>query len=245
LSKDEILELYVNRIYFGSGCYGIQTASQSYFGKDAGKLDLAESALLAGLIRSPNRFSPLKNPEGARIQRDIVLDRMVELKKISAAESQPAKREKINSHPRRLTLIQENYAMDAVQRDLNLLLTADEIDNGGLSIYTTLDPGGAGRRRTRSKKLTKIERQPGFSIRSNRNISRQLMVKTTPCHISRARWLRSTTTAAEFEPWSEGVTMPRANSIARFRLRIARSARRSSLSFIPSLSPMVCSRARR
>src|SRR5262245_1669075 len=62
LTKEQILELYVNRIYFGSGCYGVETASQSYFGKNAAKLDLAESALLAGLIRSPNRFSPLKNP---------------------------------------------------------------------------------------------------------------------------------------------------------------------------------------
>jgi penicillin-binding protein 1A len=62
MTKDHILELYMNRIYFGSGCYGIETASQAYFGKDASKLNLSEAALLAGLIRSPNRFSPLKNP---------------------------------------------------------------------------------------------------------------------------------------------------------------------------------------
>ena len=91
LTKDQILELYVNRIYFGSGCYGVETASQSYFGKDAAKLDLSESALLAGLIRSPNRFSPLKNPEGARLQRDTVLDRMVELKKINACQRRTGK----------------------------------------------------------------------------------------------------------------------------------------------------------
>src|SRR6185312_5045516 len=90
-TKEQILELYVNRIYFGSGCYGIQTASQAYFGKDASKLDLSEAALLAGLIRSPNRFSPLKNPEGARIQRDTVIDRMLELRKISAAQAEQAK----------------------------------------------------------------------------------------------------------------------------------------------------------
>jgi penicillin-binding protein 1A len=140
LTKDQILELYVNRIYFGSGCYGVQTASQTYFGKGASKLDLSESALLAGLIRSPNRFSPLKNPSGAAVQRDTVLDRMEGLKKINPAQAQHAKHEKITSHPRRLTLIQENYAMDAVQLDLNLLLTPDQIDNGGLFIYTTLDP---------------------------------------------------------------------------------------------------------
>src|SRR6476661_941385 len=63
-TKQQILEAYLNRIYFGAGCYGVQTASLAYFGKDAAKLNLSESATLAGLIRSPNRFSPLKNPEG-------------------------------------------------------------------------------------------------------------------------------------------------------------------------------------
>ena len=164
LSKDEILELYVNRIYFGSGCYGVETASQSYFGKNASKLDLSESALLAGLIRSPNRFSPLKNPKGAAVQRNTVLDRLQELKKITAAQADQAKHQKINSHPRRLTLIQENYAMDAVQRDLNFLLTPDQIDNGGLFIYTTLDPAvQKAATDALEKQLTKIEHQSGFN----------------------------------------------------------------------------------
>ena len=74
------------------------------------------------------------------MQRNAVLDRMVALKKITPAEAEEAKRTKIVTHPKRLPQIQENYAMDAVQRDLNLLLTQDQIDNGGLSIYTTLDP---------------------------------------------------------------------------------------------------------
>src|SRR5207247_8472458 len=131
-TKHQILELYVNRIYFGSGCYGVETASQAYFGKSASQLNLSEAALLAGLIRSPNRFSPLKNPEGAAIQRNAVLDRMVELKKISAAQAEPAKIAKVTSRPKRLQFIQENYAMDAVQRDLNMLLTQDQIDSGGM-----------------------------------------------------------------------------------------------------------------
>src|ERR1043165_2625583 len=134
-TKQQILELYVNRIYFGSGCYGVETASQAYFGKNASKLNLSEAALLAGLIRSPNRFSPLRNPEGAAAQRNAVLDRMVNLKKITMAQSEQARIAKITPHPKRLPQIQENYAMDAVQRDLNQLLTQDQIDNGGLSIY--------------------------------------------------------------------------------------------------------------
>src|SRR5881394_1386993 len=159
-TKQQILELYVNRIYFGTGCYGVETASQIYFGKSASKLNLSEAALLAGLIRSPNRFSPLKNPEGAAMQRNAVLDRMVSLKKITAAEAEQAKLAKIVTRPKRMQQIQENYAMDAVQRDLNLLLTQDQIDNGGMSIYTTLDPSVQNAAQDALEtQLTKIEHQ--------------------------------------------------------------------------------------
>src|SRR5438045_7288719 len=120
-TKQQILELYINRIYFGAGCYGVETASQAYFGKNASKLNLSEAAVLAGLIRSPNRFSPLRNPEGAAAQRNAVLDRMVDLKKISPAQAQLAKSSRINPHPKKMPMIQENYAMDAVQRDLHVV----------------------------------------------------------------------------------------------------------------------------
>jgi len=159
-TKQQILELYVNRIYFGNGCYGVETASQSYFGKSAAQLNLPEAALLAGLIRGPNRFSPLKNPEGAAEQRNVVLDRLVALKKLSPAQAEEAKRAKISTHPKRLPFIQENYAMDAVQRDLNGLLTQDQIDDGGLSIYTTLDPAvQSAAQQALETKLTNIEHQ--------------------------------------------------------------------------------------
>src|SRR5437588_1485823 len=98
-TKQQILELYINRIYFGAGCYGIETASQAYFGKNASKLNLSEAAVLAGLIRSPNRFSPLRNPEGAANERNAVIDRMVELKKIAVAQGQQARQAQINTHP--------------------------------------------------------------------------------------------------------------------------------------------------
>ena len=162
-TKQQILELYVNRIYFGTGCYGVETASQAYFGKNASKLNLSEAALLAGLIRSPNRFSPLKNPEGAAIQRDAVLDRMVELKKITSAQAEQAKRTKVVTHPKRMPQIQENYAMDAVQRALGLILTEDQMDDGGLSIYTTLDPAVQNTaQEALESQLSKIERQSNF-----------------------------------------------------------------------------------
>src|SRR5882672_6548416 len=162
-TKQQILELYVNRIYFGNGCYGVETASQAYFGKSASKLNLPEAALLAGLIRGPNRFSPLRNPEGSRIQRNAVLDRMVGLNKLSAADAEAAKRAKVTPHPRRMPFVQENYAMDAVQRDLNLLLTQDQIDDGGMSIYTTLDSAVQNATQDALEtQLTKIEHQSNF-----------------------------------------------------------------------------------
>ena len=162
-TKQQIIELYMNRIYFGAGCYGVQTASLAYFGKDAAQLNLSEAATLAGLIRSPNRFSPLKNPEGATLQRDAVLDRLVELKRITSSQAREAKLTKVTSHPRRMPLIQENYAMDAVQRDLNLLLTPEQIDDGGLFIYTTLDPTVQNAAtQAMETQLAKIEHQSGF-----------------------------------------------------------------------------------
>lgn len=162
-TKQQILELYVNRIYFGTGCYGVETASQAYFGKNASKLNLSEAALLAGLIRSPNRFSPLRNPEGAAVQRDAVLDRMVELKKITSAQAEQAKKIKVVTHPKRMPQIQENYAMDAVQRALSLILTQDQMDDGGLSIYTTLDPSVQNSAQDAlESQLSKVERQSNF-----------------------------------------------------------------------------------
>jgi penicillin-binding protein 1A len=162
-TKQQILELYVNRIYFGTGCYGVETASQAYFGKNASKLNLSEAALLAGLIRSPNRFSPLKNPDGSAIQRDAVLDRMVALKKITPSQAEQAKKTKIVTHPKRMPQIQENYAMDAVQRALSLILTQDQMDDGGLSIYTTLDPSLQNAAQDALEtQLSKIEQQANF-----------------------------------------------------------------------------------
>ena len=139
-SKDQILGFYLNRIYFGSGEYGLETASQAYFGKTSAKLTLPEAALLAGLIRSPNRFSPLRNPKGAVEQRNEVLDRMAELNVISPAEAEQARHATLKLATRRAPAPQQNYAMDALYRELQGLVSQDAIDGGGLRIYTTLDP---------------------------------------------------------------------------------------------------------
>ncbi|HKM58743.1 MAG TPA: PBP1A family penicillin-binding protein [Chthoniobacterales bacterium] len=139
-TKDQILEYYANRIYFGSGVYGLETASQTYFGKSSADLSLSEAAMLAGLIRSPNRYSPRTNLEGAVTQRDQVLDRMAELKLISTSQAAAAKNAPVNLANKRITTAQENYAMDAIYRELQGLVSQDAIDSGGLRVYTSLDP---------------------------------------------------------------------------------------------------------
>lgn len=162
-SKEEILEAYVNRIYFGSTVYGIETASQTYFGKRAADLTLGEAALIAGLIRAPSHFSPFKNYKGALRERDTVLERMVKLEKITQAQATAAKKAPITLAKRRPFSAQENYAMDLVRRELDELLTDDQREDGGVKIYTTLDP--ALQKVAESSvniELTKVEARPGY-----------------------------------------------------------------------------------
>ncbi len=108
LSKEEILEAYVNRIYFGSGTYGIEAASQTYFGKPASNLNLPEAATLAGLIRRQNRFSPLNNPDGSLRERNTVLGRMRDLGFITTLEYDEASASPLIAMPLIKTLPKDN-----------------------------------------------------------------------------------------------------------------------------------------
>lgn len=139
LTKEQILEAYMNRIYFGSGYYGVETASQAYFGKPASRMTVAEAALLAGLIRSPNRFSPFNDPEKAIRERNTVLGRMLKLGYIDQTQYRGALESKLTTGPRPRSAPQENWAMDAIVRDLQLVIDQDQLDEGGLKIYTTID----------------------------------------------------------------------------------------------------------
>jgi len=85
--KNKILELYLNRVYFGGGLYGAEAAARGYFGKSAKDLSIGESAMLAGLLKSPNNLSPWHSREAAANERDFVLGRMVENHKISEAQA--------------------------------------------------------------------------------------------------------------------------------------------------------------
>jgi penicillin-binding protein 1A len=162
-TKDQILEAYVNRIYFGSTVYGIETASQTYFGKHAGNLTLGEAALIAGLIRAPTYFSPFKNLKGSLRERDAVLDRMVKLEKISEVDASKAKSAVIMLAKKRAASSQENYAMDMVHRELEELLTDEQRQEGGMKIYTTIDPAlQKAAEQAVDADLTKVEARPGY-----------------------------------------------------------------------------------
>lgn len=148
-SKDQILEFYLNRIYFGNGAYGIQTASQLYFGKDAKNLTLAESAMLAGIVRSPNNYNPFANPELAVHRQHLVLDLMVKYGKITEAEAEQAKNEKLKFRQGNTkTVYAYPYFVDTVITEAENVLEEQGISReasqnlvyrGGLKIYTSLN----------------------------------------------------------------------------------------------------------
>lgn len=143
LSKEKILELYMNRIYFGSGLYGVEAASQAYFGKPATDMDLSEAALLAGLIRSPNRLSPLNNLDASLRQRDVVLDQMEQHEPsfITHAQNEKARAEEIIPREHAVINPLNSWAIDAVLHELEAVIPLDRIDTGGLKIDTTIDAG--------------------------------------------------------------------------------------------------------
>ncbi len=142
-SKREILEGYLNTIYYGNGAYGVQAASQYYFGKDATELSLAEASMLAGIPKGPNIYSPLQSLEKAKIRQSIILNSMQKDGYITKADAKKALNEKlifIGKYPHARVEIAP-YFQDAVKYTLKTKLGLDErlITLGGLKVYTTLN----------------------------------------------------------------------------------------------------------
>ncbi len=138
-SKEEILQAYLNQVYFGEGAYGIEAAAQLYFGKHAAVLTLAESAMLAGLPRGPSIFSPYVNPEAALKRRGAVLQGMVDAGYITQEQAAAAQREPIAPAGRRRREVQASYFLDYVAKELVGRYGANRVYKGGLKVYTTLD----------------------------------------------------------------------------------------------------------
>ncbi|WP_293084067.1 transglycosylase domain-containing protein [Okeania sp. SIO3B5] len=141
LSKEEILELYLNIVYLGSGAYGVTDAAWVYFSKPVSGLSLAEMATLAGLPPAPSEYSPLVSPEAAKNRRNIVLGVMQEAGLISQqrAEIAIAKPMEVQpSAPKRL-IVEAPYFANYIQKELPKYVSQEVIDAGGLTIETTLD----------------------------------------------------------------------------------------------------------
>ncbi len=163
LEKDEILEAYINQINWGRQIKGVGEASRIYFEKHPSELTLSQSALLAGIVRGPDSFNPFKSMEASTRERGTTLERMVKAGVLTRAEADAAKAEPIEVRPKGRREAQASYAMDAIQRDLEIILEEENIALGGLNITTTIDLRIQHKgEEALDKKLREVERYSGY-----------------------------------------------------------------------------------
>ena len=142
ISKDEILEMYLNSVYLGSGVYGVSSAAKTFFDKDLSQLTLAEQALIAGLPQAPSIYSPFANKKAGLKRRNQVLRKMYRNKFITEDQMLKAQKEglSLSNKPRIYSYNKAPYFIDFVLNELkNIGFEEQEISQGGLKIYTTLD----------------------------------------------------------------------------------------------------------
>lgn len=163
-SKDEILELYLNKIYFGDGFYGVEAASLGYFGKHAAELDVAEAALLAGLIQSPSAYAPTGNRSRALARRRVVLQAMREMGEIDDATLERARDEELVLRSRfRPDEPFGLHAKEQIRRDLVDRFGWERVSQGGLRVYSTIDAELQQQvERAVEAALVRIESRPAF-----------------------------------------------------------------------------------
>jgi penicillin-binding protein 1A len=138
LTKDQILEMYLNQIYFGHGAYGIAAATLTYFDKSVQELSLPEAAFLAGLPKAPNTYSPYRNPDLAKSRKELVLYRMIEAGFISDEEAQTAIEMTLNYRRQSIEPI-ASYFIENIRQHLVERYGESLVYKGGLQIYTTLN----------------------------------------------------------------------------------------------------------
>jgi len=141
LSKERILELYLNEIYLGLSAYGVAAAGQTYFNKPLDDLTIPEAAFLAALPKAPNSLNPFRNADGAKVRRDYVLDRMADDRAITAEQAAQAKATQITPSPFRRpdSVTGADYFAEEVRRQMIDKFGADQTTQGGLVIRTSLD----------------------------------------------------------------------------------------------------------
>jgi len=138
-TKDQIFTLYANQIFLGHGVYGFEAGSQFYFSKHAKDLTLDEAAVLAGLPKAPNYYSPLNNPEHALRRRNLVINSMLEDGKITAAEAATAKAAPLRLHIASDPNWLAPYYVEEIRQYLEKKYGSDEVHEGGLRVYTSLN----------------------------------------------------------------------------------------------------------
>lgn len=143
LDKNQIMERYLNLVYLGSGAYGVADAAWVYFGKTIKQLTVAEAAMIAGMAPAPSLYSPVVNPEAARNQRNRVIRRMLETRSISADEAEAAIAAPVQVNPKQPKFLYSEfpYFTVYVQKQLEQLLTTDQLEAGGLTVETSLNVG--------------------------------------------------------------------------------------------------------
>ena len=161
-SKDKIMELYLNRVYFGSGFYGVEAASRGYFGKPAKDLDIGQCAMLAGVLKSPQALSPWNNKDGATQTRNFVLKRMRELGFMTGPEYDAQLAQQLYAM-KRTNPFKVSYAIDYIRQQVVAALGFDRAMNGGFRISTTLDMKiQRGAETAMRDTLAKVESKPGY-----------------------------------------------------------------------------------
>jgi penicillin-binding protein 1A len=138
-SKDQILELYFNQIYYGHGAYGAETAAQLYFGRPVDSLTLSQAALIAGLPRGPSVYSPYDKPEACLKRRTLVLNAMAEMGSITREQAERAKRDSLVLKPKELRLNDAPYFVEEIRKHLEVRYGANAIYQGAMTVYSTLN----------------------------------------------------------------------------------------------------------
>ena len=138
-SKQEMLELYLNKVYLGSGAYGIEAAANTYFSKSAKELSKSEVAIIVGLLQAPGRFSPINNPILSVRRRNIVLSRMRKLNILTQKEYETQRYKIIALNRKRGDNSSADYFIEHIRRQLRTRYSTNQLFAGGLKIYTTLD----------------------------------------------------------------------------------------------------------
>ena len=164
--KEKIMEMYLNRVYFGGGLYGAEAAARGYFGVSAAELTASQAAVLAGLLKSPNSLSPWTNVEASKANRDVVLRQMRDLGMLDATAYREALAEPLTVR-QRPEPVRQSYALDYIRQQAIASLGYDRAMNGGFRIYTTIDTDmQRAAEAALQRRATEVEQRPGYGNES-------------------------------------------------------------------------------